>query len=75
MGQGGTGVSSVATEALFVTRAYKTDKYTKALINLRKCLHDNVDNLSETTGMHRKWSSVNVDNHGKWAYIDLPRVK
>lgn len=75
MGQGGTGITSVATEALLVTRAYKTEKYTKALYELRKCLNDNVDTLSETVGMHNKWSSVKTDNRGKWSYFEIQSTK
>lgn len=74
MGQGGSGVSTIATEALFVTRAYKTPKYVESLGALRGCFKTNVAELQETTGMHKKWASVNPDNTGKWSYYELPTV-
>jgi len=72
MGQGGSGIQSIATEALFVTRAYKTPKYVESLAALRGCFKTNVPELQETTGMHKKWAAVNVDNTGKWAFYELP---
>lgn len=74
MGQGGNGVQTVATESLFVTRAYKTPKYVESLAALRGCFKDKLPELQETTGMHKKWASVNSDNTGKWAYYELPAV-
>lgn len=74
MGQGGSGIQSIATEALFVTRAYKTEKYVQSLGALRGCFKANVDVMAETVGFHKKWSAVNVDNQGKWSYYQLPEV-
>lgn len=72
MGQGGSGVQSIATESLYVTRAYKTAKYVESLGALRGCFKTQVAELQETTGMHKKWSAVNPDNTGKWSYYELP---
>ncbi len=72
LGQGGAGISTVATEALFVTRAYKTQKYMESLAALRGCFNATVDELSETLGTHKKWATVKADNRGKWAYYELP---
>ena len=75
MGQGGSGVQSIATESLFVTRAYKTDKYVQSLGALRGCFKANIADLQEQTGMHKKWNAVNPDNAGKWSYYTLPETK
>lgn len=72
LGNGAQGVKTVATEALYVTRAYKTAKFVESLGALRACFKANVDTLSETTGTHKKWAAVNADNNGKWAYYQLP---
>jgi TRAP-type uncharacterized transport system substrate-binding protein len=72
MGQGGSGVQSIATESLFVTRAYKTEKYVQSLGALRACFKANLPDLQETVGMHKKWAAVNADNNGKWQFYDLP---
>jgi TRAP-type uncharacterized transport system substrate-binding protein len=75
MGQGGSGVQSIATESLFVTRAYKTEKYVQSLGALRACFKANLPDLQETVGMHKKWAAVNADNTGKWSFYDLPVAK
>lgn len=72
LGQNGQGVQTVATEALFITRAYKTPKYTESLGALRACFYRHADDLAEKTGTHKKWANVSTENHGKWAYYDLP---
>lgn len=74
MGQGGSGVQSIATEALFVTYTYKTPKMVESLAALRGCFNGSVPTLQETTGTHKKWKSVKTDNQGKWAYYTLPAV-
>jgi len=75
LGQGGSGIPTVATESLFVTRAYKTQKYVTSLAELRGCFKSKVAELSETTGTHKKWAVVNPDNEGKWAYYQLPAAQ
>lgn len=72
---GSLGVSTVATDALFVTREYKTAKFSQALGALRTCIYANVDELKESTGKHPKWQSIDVSNKGKWAYYDLPEAQ
>lgn len=72
LGSGGQGVQTVATEALFVTRSYKTPKYVESLAALRNCFKSNVDELAETTGTHKKWAAVKAENEGKWSYYQLP---
>ena len=72
MGQNGSGIQTIATEALYVTRAYKTPKFVESLAALRGCFKANVADLSETTGTHKKWAAVNADNQGKWAFYELP---
>lgn len=74
MGQGGSGVQSIATESLFVTRAYKTDKFVQSLSSLRACFRANLGMMQEETGYHKKWASVNIDNTGKWSYFELPNL-
>lgn len=75
MGQGGTGVQTLATEAAFVVREYKTPKLVQGMSTLRTCLAENLDELKETTGMHPKWQAVSAENKGKWAWYELPAPK
>lgn len=66
------GINTVATDALFVTREYRTQKFVEALAKFRGCVLENLDELKETTGMHPKWQAVESGNKGKWAYYELP---
>jgi len=74
MGQGGSGVQSIATESLFVTRAYKTAKYVESLAALRGCFQASLPEMQETTGFHKKWSAVKAENTGKWSFYELPAM-
>jgi TRAP-type uncharacterized transport system substrate-binding protein len=69
---GAAGVPTVATDALFVTREYKTAKMTDALAKFRACALTKVEELKETTGTHPAWQAVDVANKGKWPWYDLP---
>lgn len=62
------GVPTLSTDALFITRDYKTQQYAKGLASLRQCLYAHLQDLRETTGTHPKWQLVSADNHGKWAW-------
>lgn len=75
MGAGASGVPTVATEALFVTRQYRTPRMVNALSSLRACMYDKLPDLQETTGMHKKWADVKAENQGKWAYYELPATQ
>jgi len=72
---GASGVSTVATDAIFVTRDYKTAKYVEGLSKLRACLFKNIDDLKESTGMHPKWNDVHIENKGKWTWYELPQAQ
>ena len=74
LGQGGAGVPTIATDALFVTWKYTTPTYVQAMAELRDCFKKNASILAETPGMHKKWRSVDVNNTGKWASYDLPAI-
>lgn len=68
------GVQTIATDALFVTREYKTAKFVDGLSKFRTCLLAGLDDLKETTGMHPKWQLVDANNKGKWPYYELPVI-
>lgn len=65
------GVPTVATDALLVTREYKTEKMVGALASFRGCVLGKVDELKETTGTHPAWQAVDATNRGKWAWYEL----
>lgn len=69
-----TAISTIATEALLVTRTYNTPDKLSMLASFRKCVYDNVAIFQDADGAHPAWSQVDVANKGKWAYYDLPIV-
>lgn len=68
---GAAGVTTVSTDALFVTREYKTERMIRSLANFRACATSKIEELKETTGTHPAWQAVDADNRGKWPYLDL----
>lgn len=71
-GMNSTGVPTMATEAIFVTRDYKSKAMTDALVKLRACLAEKLDDLRDATGSHPKWQAVKVENRGKWTWYEAP---
>lgn len=69
------GVQSVSTDALFVTREYKTPKFVEGLGKLRACINKNVPFLAEEIGMHPAWSKVKVGDSSKWPMLELTPKK
>lgn len=74
-GLNSTGIPTVYTEALFVTREYKTPRFVQALSKLRSCVYTNIDELKETIGFHAKWQTVDVNNKGKLPWYELPAAQ
>lgn len=72
---GAAGVPTISTDALFVTRQYKTQRMTDGLVKLRSCVTHELDDIKETTGTHPAWQAVDGANKGKWAWYDLPTAK
>jgi uncharacterized protein len=69
---GAAGVTTVSTDALLVTREYKTERMLTSLGRFRACALRQLDELKETTGTHPAWQGVDAANKGKWAWYDLP---
>lgn len=71
-----SGVPTVATQAVFITRQYKLPQYVNALSGLRSCFFGNLEYLKETTGMHPKWQMVKDQDtegyKGNFTWYDLP---
>ena len=70
-----SGVTTVATDALFVTREYKTEGILQNLAKFRACALNSLDTLKDTTGTHPAWQAVDANNKGKWVWYDLPVVR
>lgn len=68
-------VTTLATEALLVTRTVNTPDRLAALANFRSCIQRNVPEWQDADGAHPAWAQVDVNNRGKWAFYDLPAAK
>jgi hypothetical protein len=68
--------STVAVQALVVTREYKTAKMQTALAALRNCVLTNLDDIRETTGNHASWRMVKHEfqSQAQWPLYKLPEV-
>jgi len=69
---GATDVRTVSTDALLVTREYKTKRYVEGLSKLRACITENLPELQETLDNHPKWQDVKAGNKGKLPWYELP---
>lgn len=65
-------ITTVAADALFVTKNYKTPKMVAALAKFRECFYAHLEEMKETTGLHPKWQLVDPANQGKWTWFELP---
>lgn len=72
---GAAGVKTVSTDAIFVTKEYKTPKMVDGLSKLRACFNAKAPELGETTGMHASWSKVVIGAEAKWPMMVLPAGK
>jgi uncharacterized protein len=65
-------VSTIATEALLVTRTYNTPDKLNMLASFRNCVYTNIPVFQDADGAHPAWAQVSAENKGKWQYYDLP---
>lgn len=65
------GVDTVSTEALFVTRTYRSPDMQRNLSELRQCFIDKLPTIQDKRGTHAKWQVVDSANTGKWVWYDL----
>lgn len=69
------GVDTISTEALFVTRTYRSPEMQQNLAKLRSCFERQLPIIQDARGTHAAWQNVDANNKGKWTYYDLPAVK
>lgn len=72
---GSMGVTSVSTDALLVTREFKTSAMISSLTKFRACFNTKVPELAETTGTHPAWSKIVVGAEAKWPMYNLSTKK
>jgi|GEM_PF-4700146 len=65
-----TGINSISTMSMIVTKDYKTDMKIKDLNDLVNCIMSHLPDLTETTGNHPKWELVKPDNKSSWPKYD-----
>lgn len=65
------GVDTIAVEALFVSRTYRSKRVLDKLSAARSCLEYNLADIQDRRGTHPKWQQVEEDNKGLWSYYEL----
>ncbi|BAW19167.1 hypothetical protein [Ralstonia phage RP31] len=65
------GVQSVATQALLVSRVYRSAGMQDKLKSMRACFNAKLGDIQDKTGTHPKWQEVDANNHGGWPWYDL----
>lgn len=68
---GAAGVSTVATQALLVSRTYSGQAMLDKLSALRKCFNAQLGDIKDTTGTHPKWQDVQLSKPGLWPIYEL----
>lgn len=72
---GAAGVDTVSTQALLVTRTYRSKQMNEQLGKFRSCFEAQLGNIQDKTGTHPKWQDVDAANLGKWDVYALPSAK
>lgn len=65
------GVNTVATQANFVTRVYRSNDKLEQLKKIRNCFNTKLGDIQDTTGSHPKWQVVNGSDKGNWTFYEL----
>lgn len=70
----GKAVDTISTQALLVSRTFRSDDMVANLAKLRACFVANVPKLQDKDGTHPKWQDVDPTSRGKWEWYELPKV-
>ena len=70
----GKAVDTISTQALLVSRTFRSPEMLTSLAKLRACFVASVPKLQDKDGSHPKWQDVDPTNRGKWDWYDLPTV-
>lgn len=68
---GGRSVDTLSTQALMVSRNFRSPQMLGNLANLRKCFQDNLEKIQDKRGSHPKWQDVDASQQGKWEWYNL----
>lgn len=71
---GGRSVDTLSTQALLVTRTFRSPEMMANLGALRECFVASLPKIQDKDGTHPKWQDVNPTDHGKWEWYDLPKT-
>lgn len=63
-------VPTVSTQALLLTRTYKSPAMLNRLAVLRACFVRELPTIQDRRGTHAKWQLVNSDDKGTWQWYD-----
>ena len=69
---GANGVQTVSTQALFVTREYRSATMLASLAALRRCFTEKLGDIQDALGTHAAWQRIKPGDNGKWQIYDIP---
>ena len=67
-----TGIQTVSTDALMVTRDYRSTEMVSLLAKVRACFRSSLQELREQPGNHAKWDLVDPLAMAKWPMYEPP---
>lgn len=70
---GANGVQTVSTQALFVTREYRSSTMLASLSALRTCFETKLGDIQDALGTHAAWQKVKLSEGGKWPQYQLAK--
>lgn len=65
-------VRTMAPDAIILTRKYSRPQMIAPQRKFRDCFYEHLGDLQETPGLHPKWQVVDQNNHGTWAWYEIP---
>lgn len=69
---GQTGLVTVATDAVMITRQFRSAAMLGLLARVRDCFRSQLVELQDKPGNHPKWQAVSLDTVPRWAMLELP---
>lgn len=72
---GQTGVPTLTTQAIMVTRMFRSPEILGNLSKVRACFEQKLPTIQDTRKTHEKWQVIDASNKGKWTWYDLPAAK
>lgn len=70
----GKSVDTLGTQALLVSRSFRSPTMLASLSALRSCFQKNLPMIQDKRGSHPKWQDVDANDQGKWEWYQLTKA-